>query len=748
MKIGIIGAGPAGLYAALLTKRAHPAREVTVYEKNARDQTFGWGVVFSEETLRSLEQADPTSYARIQEQLVSWDAIDTIYQEQSTRCHGHRFFGIARLTLLDLLAHECTVLGVNLCFEQIVQDPQNLMQHQDLVIAADGINSPTRHRMKDQFGPHIEAGLSKYIWLGCDKVFETFTFIIRDFHGGVCSVHAYPFSPNQSTFIVECDPIAWQGAGFDQMSVEQAIAELQRLFAPELQGAKLRSKRSGWLQFRRVKTQCWHHENLVLIGDAAHTAHYSIGSGTKLAMQDAFALTQALDPLADTTNPSKIQTSLANYQAKRWVDVAKLQKSGDTSRRWFENLSRYRALDPIQFTAHLLSRSKRITRQNLKTRDPAFVDRWDRWFARQAGVQVSAESTAPPPMFTPFTLGGITVCNRVVVSPMCQYSAIEGVPGPWHLAHLGALARGGAGLVMAEMTAVCPEGRITPNCAGLFNDTQMRAWSELLRFAKSCSSAKLGIQLGHAGRKGACNLPWQGDHSLGGQGWPLLAPSALAFDASKERPRAFDAKDIATLKANYVAAAQRADQAGFDLVEIHMAHGYLLGSCLSPLSNLRQDDYGGALLGRAKLPLEIFDAVRSVWPRQKALGVRISATDWAPGGFSKQDRIELATMLKARGCDFIDVSSGQTVAQQQPEYGRMYQTPFADELRHEVGICTIAVGAISTWDQVNTIIGTGRADLCALGRPHLLDPHFTLRAAAEQGVKLSSWPSPYLAVAP
>lgn len=748
MKIAVIGGGPAGLYAALLCKLADPRREITVYEKNARQESFGWGVVFSDETLCNLERADPISHAQICGQMVRWDAIDTTFRGQTIRCHGHGFSGIARIKLLDLLASRCEELGVELCFEHEVQDPLALTQEHALVIAADGIHSPTRSRLAHAFCAQQSSGLTKYIWLGCDRALDAFHFIIKEEQEGIFQAHAYPFSATHSTFIVECDQSSWSKASFDTKPIDQCIKDLQGRFAQELGDARLLSNRSSWRSFQCVRTLNWQHQRLVLIGDAAHSAHFSIGSGTKLAMEDAIALAGVLDKVKQETQPAEIESHLASYQSDRWVEVAKLQKSADTSRRWFENISRYRKLDPLQFTAHLLSRSKRITRNNLKARDPAFVERLDRWFAGSAGLKIPLEKAPPPPMFTPFTVGAVELSNRVVVSPMCQYAAKDGLPGAWHLAHLGALARGGAGLVIAEMSAVCPEGRITPRCTGLYTDAQQAAWSEIIDFARTCSNAKLGIQLGHAGRKGACTLPWQGDHALEAQGWPLIAPSAIAFDKSKARPRAFEERDVKALKAAYVAAAQRADRAGFDLIEIHMAHGYLLGSCLSPLSNHRKDAYGGDLQGRAKLPLEIFDAVRSVWPKQKALSVRISATDWAPGGFSKQDRIVLAQLLKARGCDLLDVSAGQTVAEQAPEYGRMFQTPFADEIRHEVGIPTMAVGAISTWDQVNTIIASGRADLCALGRPHLLDPHFTLRAAKEQGVVLDAWPPQYLAIAP
>lgn len=748
MKINIVGAGPGGLYFAILAKIADPSHEITVYERNDRNVTFGWGVVFSDETLGHFQDADPVSYASITEQFVRWDAIDTTFRNETIRCQGHGFCGLERKEMLRLLACRCESLGVKLNFGTEIQDVQALRKGCDLLVAADGINSGIRDKMAEHLQPRVENGLAKYIWLGCERVFDAFKFIIRENQHGLFQVHAYPFKADMSTFIVECDLDSWSRAGLAHKSTEETIEYIAELFAKDLQGAALHSNRSRWIEFRRVSNASWYHENLVLLGDAAHTAHFSIGSGTKLAMEDAIALAKALEGISRSPSLNQVTQRLAAYQELRWVDVAKLQKSATTSRRWFENIGRYRDLSPIQFTAHLLSRSKRITHGNLKERDPAFVQRWDDWFAKHAGLALSADAPVPPPMFTPFQVGGVTIPNRVVVSPMCQYSAFEGVPGDWHMAHLGALARGGAGLVMAEMTAVCPEGRITHGCTGLYTDAQAQAWAKIIEFGKSVGDVRFGIQLGHAGRKGSCTLPWEGDCSLGDKGWPLIAPSPIAYDEQKSRPRAFTLQDVEKLQNAYVQAAQRALTAGFDLLEVHMAHGYLLGTCLSPLTNRREDEFGQTLEGRAKLPLMIFDAVRAVWPKEKALSVRISATDWAPGGLSEQDRLALAVMLKERGCDLLDVSSGQTVAHQQPEYGRMFQTPFADEIRHKVGIPTMAVGAISSWDQVNTIIGTGRADLCALARPHLSDPHFTLRAAQEQQVAMHQWPRPYLAVAP
>jgi len=742
MKIGVIGGGPGGLYFALLIKKHLPQHDVHVLERNRPGETFGWGVVFSDETLGGFLEADEETHQRIREEFVHWDCIDTMFRGETIRSSGHGFSGIARRRLLQILQDRCAELGVKMQFEVEVEGV-DVFADADLIVAADGINSKTRTAMAEQFKPEIEVGTAKFIWLGTRKVFDAFKFFIRDTPHGLFQVHAYPFDAETSTFIVECDEEAFNGAGLGEMSVEESVAWCEKLFAEDLDGHGLLTNRSSWINFRRIKNATWFHDNVVLIGDAAHTAHFSIGSGTKLAMEDAIVLSQAV-----IDNGDDVQAALRAYQDTRWVDAAKLQKTATTSRRWFENIRRYRNDHPLQFKMSMMSRSKRVTHANLKLRDPAFIEQVDTWFAKQAGV---TDVPPPPPMFTPFALRDVVVPNRVVVSPMCQYTAEDGTPGDWQLMHLGARAVGGAGLIITEMTNVSADARITPGCTGLYTDAHTQGWRRVTDFVHQHSGSKIGVQLGHAGRKGSTRKLWEGmDRPLPEGNWPIVAPSALPYKEGSATPKAMDEADMARIKADFVAATQRADAAGFDLIELHMAHGYLLASFISPLTNQRTDGYGGSIEGRMRFPLEVFDAMREVWPESKPLTVRISATDWAPGGLSRADAVALAQMLKEHGCDLIDVSTGQTVPEASPEYGRMYQTPFSDLLRHEVGIATMAVGAIQGWDHINTIVASGRADLCALARPHLLDPHLTLRAAAEQGYTGPAvhWPNQYIATKP
>lgn len=741
MKISVIGGGPGGLYFSLLMKKARPDCEIAVYERNQPNDTFGWGVVFSDETLSNFLEADRSTCERITEGFVHWDAIDVCYRGEVVRSGGHGFSGIARRRLLQILQTRCGELGVELNFSTEVESYESFTDS-DLVVAADGINSRTRTALADHFQPDIRVGAAKFIWLGTNKVFDAFKFFFQRNEHGFFQVHAYPFDGETSTFIVETDEESWRAAGLDAMTPEQSVAYCERLFATELDGHRLLINKSDWINFRRVRNATWHHDNVVLIGDAAHTAHFSIGSGTKLAMEDAIALCDALQ------HHQAIPQALAAYEEQRWVDAAKLQKSAETSQRWFEEIKRY-ADDPLlQLTMSLMTRSKRVTHANLALRDPGFVALVDRWFADESGC--AAKTPSPPPMFTPFKLRDLELDNRVVVSPMCQYSAVDGVADDWHLVHLGSRAIGGAGLVMAEMTDVTRDGRISPGCTGLYDDAHIVAWRRVTELVHHSSRAKIGVQLGHAGRKGSTGRLWDGyDKPLPEGNWELMAASALPLHPGvSQSPKPMTRADMDQVKAAYVAATERALAAGFDLIEVHMAHGYLLASFISPLTNLRDDEYGGALEGRMRYPLEVFDAVRSTWPAHKPISVRISAVDWAPGGTTEDDAVATARLLKAHGADIIDVSSGQTVPHERPEYGRMFQTPFSDRIRHEVGIPTIAVGAIQGWDHINTILASGRADLCALARPHLFDPYFTLHAAAEQGYYDVRWPNQYVSGAP
>ncbi|MEX1365937.1 MAG: bifunctional salicylyl-CoA 5-hydroxylase/oxidoreductase, partial [Nannocystaceae bacterium] len=733
MKISVIGGGPGGLYFSLLMKKARPDCEIAIYERNRPNDTFGWGVVFSDETLSNFLEADPPTYAKITEDFVHWDAIDVHYRGEVVRSGGHGFSGIARRRLLQLLQERCAELGVQLHFDTEVQGPQQFADS-DLVIAADGINSRTRTTLAEHFRPDVREGAAKFIWLGTTKVFDAFKFFFQRNEHGFFAVHAYPFDGQTSTFIVETDEDSWRAAGLDQLSVDEGVAYCERLFSQELGGHRLLTNKSSWINFRRVRNETWHHDNIVLIGDAAHTAHFSIGSGTKLAMEDAIVLVDALQRHED------IPTALQAYEDERWVDAAKLQKSAETSQRWFEEVKRY-AHDPMpQLTMSLMSRSKRITHDNLRLRDPEFIARVDTWFAEQAGV--GPRRPVPPPMFTPLTLLELTLDNRVMVSSIFMYSATEGVPDDWHLVHLGSRAVGGAGLVMAEMTDVTADGRISPGCTGLYDDAQVPAWRRVTDFVHRHSRAKIGVQLGHSGRKGSTGTLWDGyDLPLPEGNWELLAPSPLPLHPGRSQtPRPMTRQDMDEVLAAYVAATERALQADFDIIEVHMAHGYLLASFLSPLTNQRTDEYGGTVDNRLRFPLEVFDAVRRAWPDERPISVRISAFDWAPGGLTVAEAVEISRALKEHGADIIDVSSGQTVPHEQPEYGRMFQAPFADRIRHEVGIPTIAVGAILGWDHANTLLSSGKADLCAMARPHLFDPYLTLHAAAEQQYYDVHWP--------
>lgn len=744
MKIAVLGGGPAGLYFSVLMKKARPDCEVVVVERNRRKDTFGWGVVFSDGTLGNFRRADPETYAAITDSFIHWDDIDTCFKGQVIRSGGHGFCGIARVRLLEILQDRALALGVHVAFET-EHDGLNspAVADADLVVAADGINSKVRTQLAEVFAPTIAEGKAKYIWLGTTKHLSAFTFYVRENEHGLFVVHAYPFDRDTSTFIVETDAETWRRAGLGAMSTDESVAYCERLFAEELGGHRLMSNKSSWLSFREVKCARWWSGKVVLIGDAAHTAHFSIGSGTKLAMEDSIALCEAL-----LREPS-VPAALAAYHESRWLEVAKLQRAAKVSQTWFEEVRRYKELPPQQFVLSMMTRSKRVTYENLRVRDRDYVGGLDKWFAGEHGCE--SHEPAPPPMFTPLRLRELTLQNRVVVSPMCQYSAEDGLPNEWHLVHLGGCAVGGAGLVMTEMTNVAPEGRITRGCTGLWTEAHATAWRRVVDFVHAHSTAKIGVQLGHAGRKGSAEHPWEGADRGLDEGWELLGPSAVPYAPGFAVPKAMTPADMAVVVEQFRRAAQLAEQAGFDLVEVHMAHGYLLASFISPLTNARTDAYGGSLPNRMRFPLEVLDAVRAVVPAHKPVSVRISATDWIPDGLDEEDAVEIARLLKAHGCDLVDVSAGQTTPESRPDiYGRMFQTHLSDRIRHEAGVTTMAVGAIQDWDQVNTIIASGRADLCALARPHLLDPHFTLRAAAEQNYRGPgvTWPPQYLAARP
>ena len=762
MKAVAIGGGPAGLFFALLLKKADPRHEVTVYERNRLDDTFGFGVVFSEATEEALAQADPEVTAAMAAQSHHWDDIEIHHRGNVLTSTGHGFSGLSRETLLGILAERCCSLGVRLCLEREIRDPEDL-RDAELVLAADGANSLVRERYRDSFRPAVDVRPNKFVWLGTTKPFPAFTFYFKHNAQGLWRVHAYQYEPGRSTFIVEARESTWRAAGLERAGEAETIEFCERLFARELEGHRLLSNRSIWRSFPTIRNERWHHENVVLVGDAAHTAHFSVGSGTKLAMEDAVALVGALR--AHGTIPAALEA----YEAARRPAVESLQRAAQASLQWFEDTERYLELEPLQFAFTLLTRSLRVTHQNLKVRDPAFVARVDAWFAAQAARQaevpvatIASEphaaspapaaagstpgplaSPVPPPMFTPFKLRGVLLQNRVVVSPMSQYTAENGTPNDWHLVHLGTRAIGGAGLVFAEMTDVSAEGRISPWCPGLYRPEHAAAWRRIGEFVHRHSEAKFGVQLGHAGRKASTQRLWEGDNQPLPEGnWPAIAPSAIPYYPHSQVPREMTRADMDAVTADFVGATRLAIEAGFDLLEIHMAHGYLLASFISPLTNCRADEYGGALENRMRFPLEVFDAVRAAWPAERPMSVRISAVDWFPGGHEPEDSVEVARLLKAHGCDIVDVSAGQTVAEQRPVYGRLFQTPFADRIRHEVGIATMAVGNISSYADVNTILAAGRADLCLLARAHLWDPYWTRHAAYDLGVPLP-WPGQY-----
>ncbi|MFH8366626.1 bifunctional salicylyl-CoA 5-hydroxylase/oxidoreductase [Streptomyces sp. NPDC018031] len=740
-RVAVIGGGPGGLYAAALLKCLDPAREITVWERNAPEDTFGFGVVLSDETLGGIEHADPLVHRALSEEFVRWDDIEVVRDGRTLTSGGHGFAALGRRRLLEILHDRCRTLGIRLRFRTPAPPAAELAARHDLVIAADGIHSATRDAHAEVFRPRVTTHRCRYIWLAADFAFDAFRFEVAETEHGVMQLHGYPYArprdgaDGASTVIVEMPEEVWLRAGFDRCPAHTSVERCAAVFASALGGRPLRTNRSQWTAFRTVVNERWAHGNTVLLGDAAHTAHFSIGSGTKLAVEDALALAACL-----RERPG-LDEALAAYEAERRPVVESTQRAAAASLRWFEDLARYLPQPPRQFAFNLLTRSRRVTHDNLRLRDPDFVSAVE----REAGV-----APGTPPMFTPFRMRGLTLRNRVVVSPMDMYSAEDGTPGDFHLVHLGARAMGGAGLVMTEMVCVSPEGRITPGCAGLYTPGQEAAWRRIVDFAHQRSpGVAVGVQLGHSGRKGSTRLMWEGiDDPLPAGNWPLVAPSPLPYRPGvSQLPQELDRAGMTAVREQFVRAARRAADAGFDLLELHCAHGYLLSGFLSPLTNHRTDGYGGSLNARLRYPLEVFEAVRAVWPAERPMTVRISATDWAPGGTTAEDAVTVAAAFRARGADAIDVSTGQVVPDERPEFGRSYQTPFADRIRNELCVPVIAVGAISSWDDVNSLVLAGRADLCALARPHLYDPHWTLHAAAEQGYQGpgAPWPPPYRA---
>ncbi|MGZ4499612.1 MAG: bifunctional salicylyl-CoA 5-hydroxylase/oxidoreductase [Nocardioidaceae bacterium] len=763
MRIAVIGGGPGGLYFAALARQLDPTHVITVWERNAADDTFGFGVVFSDETLGGIEHADPVVHAAMEAEFARWDDIDVHFKGEVVTSGGHGFAAMSRRRLLEILQDRCAGLGVDVRFRSPAPDVAELAADYDLVVAADGLNSVVRGRYADTFRPSIDVRDCKYMWLGTDRVFDAFKFYVAQTPYGVMQIHGYPFDAHGSTFIVEMSSAVWEAAGFDDHgrawapgeSDEASIAKVRELFADVLGDPSTSSgqatvigNNSRWSSFATVRNEHWVHDNVVLLGDAAHTAHFSIGSGTKLAMEDALALAACLH------EEPGVDAALKAYETERKAVVLSTQRAAQASLEWFENLGQYVGQDPLQFGFNIMTRSRRVTHDNLRVRDPEFAARCDAWFAEHEQRRGHGTGEVRPPMFQPFRLAtpdgtGLELHNRVVVSPMDMYKAVDGMPDDFHLTHLGGKALGGAGLVMTEMVCVSAEGRITPGCTGLWTDEQRDGWRRITDFVHQQTAAKIGLQIGHSGGKGSTKLMWEGiDQPLDAGNWPVAAASPVAYrDGVNQVPRELARADLDVLREEFVAAARRGAEAGFDLLELHCAHGYLLSGFLSPFTNRRTDEYGGPVENRLRFPLEVFRAVREAWPADRPMTVRISATDWVEGGIPLADTLRVAAAFEAAGAAAIDVSTGQVTATERPAYGRSYQTPFADAIRNRVGVPTIAVGVISSYDDVNSLLLAGRADLCALGRVHLYDPSWTLHAAVEQEYDGpgAPWPLPWRA---
>jgi anthraniloyl-CoA monooxygenase len=750
VKVAVIGAGPAGLYFSLLLKKARPEADITVLERNRADDTFGWGVVFSDQTLENFRVADAETCDEIAASFAHWDDIDVHVRDHVITSSGHGFSGISRKKLLHILQKRAADLGAAIKFQTGVRDDGDLagmgLGDADVIVAADGINSAVRARHASHFQPDLLPGKAKFIWLGTTFPFEAFAFYFVENQHGVFQAHCYRFDAGTSTFIVECDEDSWRRAGFDRLDTDGTIAACEQLFGRWLNGHRLMSNAAHlaapWSSFVRVRNANWFFNNIVLIGDAAHSAHFSIGSGTKLAMEDAIALARVL------AGGAPLPEAFAAYQDERMTEALRLQNAARNSMEWFEHVKRYITLEPEQFTYSLLTRSQRVSHENLRLRDREYLYGVERWFSSQQSQITNHKSQVdvpPPPMFTPFRLRSMTVVNRVVVAPMDMYSAVDGMPSDFHLAHLGTRALGGAGLVITEMTCVSPEARISLGCTGMYTPEHVTAWRRIVTFVHEHSDAKICLQLGHSGRKGSTKLPWEGtDAPLETGNWEVIAPSAIRYAARLQVPRMMTRTDMDRVRDEFVASAKMAVGAGFDMIELHCAHGYLLSSFLTPLSNHRTDAYGGSLENRLRYPLEVFTAMRTAWPAERPMSVRISATDWVEGGVTGEESVAIARAFVAAGADIIHVSTGQTSTEAKPVYGRMYQTPYSDQIRNEARVPTIAVGNITEADQLNGIIAAGRADLCALARPHLVDPFWTLHAAAQLGYTGQRWPPQYL----
>ncbi|AUR04307.1 NADH:flavin oxidoreductase/NADH oxidase, containing FAD binding domain [Phaeobacter inhibens] len=746
MKIACLGGGPAGLYFAISTKLRQPDAEITVFERNKPDDTFGWGVVLSDDALENLTTNDPVSAGQIRDKFAYWDDIAVVHGGVRTVSGGHGFAGIGRKAMLVILQERARELGIDLQFETEVGPAASYQAEYDLVVACDGLNSRVRSEFAEHFKPNVDVRPCKFIWLGTKQKFDdAFTFIFEKTQHGWLWIHAYQFDADTATVIVECSAQTWENWGFEAMSKDEILQTCEEIFADHLDGHALISNADHlrgsavWINFPRVLCETWHHENVVLLGDASATAHFSIGSGTRLAFDSAIALAEFI-----TTEPT-LEQAFVRYQEERRLDVLRLQSAARNSLEWFEEVERYLDMDPVQFNYSLLTRSQRISHENLRLRDADWLASAEKWFQETAGAPADAATRAP--MFAPYKLREMQLKNRVVVSPMAQYKAKDGCPTDWHLIHYGERAKGGAGLVYTEMTCVSAEGRITPGCPGLYAPEHEAAWARLTGFVHAETDAKICCQIGHSGRKGSTQLGWETmDAPLRDGNWETFSASAIAWSEGNAPPREITRPEMDAIKGEFVAAAQMAERAGFDMIELHAAHGYLISSFISPKSNIRTDAYGGALANRLRYPLEVFEAMRAVWPADKPMSVRISANDWVGDeGVTPEEAVEIARAFTAAGADIIDVSAGQTSTEAQPVYGRMFQTPFSDRIRNDAGIATMAVGNIYEADHANSILMAGRADLVCVGRPHLADPYWTLHEASRVGDRHADWPLPYLA---
>ena len=749
MRVAVVGGGPGGLYFSILLKQYLPEASVEIFERNGLNDTFGFGVVFSDASLSRIAKDDPETYHAITANFAHWDDIDVYAFGEMRRSSGHGFSGLSRQRLLSVLQERCAEVGVIVHHNAEVTDLDALRSEVDLVVGADGLNSVVREKFKDIFKPDISWGKARFTWMGTTRQFPAFTFYFKENEHGLWRVHAYNYEDGRSTFIIETTEDSWRASGLSEASEEESARYCETLFAEELEGHPLLINRSIWRRFPVVSAQKWWTSGVALLGDAVHTAHFSIGSGTKLALEDAAVLAQSIRDHAHDLNGS--QGALAEYEAIRKPQVTSLQRAAKVSQSWFEETELYFKNQGIEdFTFSLLTRSLRITHSDLKLRDPAYISTVNEWFSERVHTQLNLPKppVAPPPMFMPLQVRGMALPNRVALSPMCQYMAQDGVPNDWHFAHYSARAIGGCGLILTEMTTVSPEARITPGCAGLYTDEQSTAWKRIVTFTHEHSAAKIGIQLGHAGRKGSTQLMWEGmDRPLRDGNWPLYSASDDPYYPESQHPQAMNRQTMDEVIDQFVQSTYRAQEANFDLIELHCAHGYLLASFLSPLTNLRTDEYGGDVDARLRFPLEVFNAMRAAWPSDRPMSVRLSSTDWQESGLSQDDFIIIARAFKDAGCDLLNTSTGQTTPDARPEYGRLFQVPYSERARLELSMPTMVAGGISSYADVNSILLAGRADLCLIGRAQLFDPFWVRHAAFDQDYTLG-WPNPYGVVGP